>query len=714
MASAVVDLSNPLLIAARSGRLAHAQRLLEGGADPDVHTAAGWTPLHSAAFNGHLAIVKLLIQHHAFLEREFESKTENEISKRTPLQQACLRNYPEVVEALLDAGANIEAGPPSYSPPLVFAAGKGHIAVMKVLLDRRPNINASKENGWTALHAASFNGHALVVRLLAQHGADIAALYENTRTPLHKAAEVGHVEVAAALLEAGADVNERTNEGFTPLFLAAREGKEAVAKLLLERGCRVDAHSINGRMPLHIAATNGHHPLVELLLLNGAPMEAKLDGAALTALHHAASEGFANIVHTLLNYGANIEATSRDGSTPLHLAAANGHWKVVKLLLDRHANCKARNNDKKTPLTLADENHHAQVSSLLLSAEEDGDYDVSELMSNLSASGDAGTGHPDASALAGGTQGADAWLRRIDELNRLIASIPKPKDVNPIRIAVLDTGCSPDGSYFSYPGQRQRIQKEHWRDFAGSSLKPIDQDLNKHGTMVSSLLLRTARNAEIFIARIAKAAPELGIAAENVKKAIEHAQNPEGWNVDIVCMSFGFREAIPSIERAIFDAQLRESRPVLFFAAAANNGSNERELFPAYLHEVISVRGTDSLGSFVGAYDPPPMRMNEGLPLCGTLGQNVPYALGESGSGCSVATPIMAGMVAMIMQWVGYKTGDKAARRKLCTTAGIRELLKAEAVKRGNDRYYFHVWDLFANNGARCVGVVEGVMSGLP
>jgi hypothetical protein len=64
-----------LLIAARSGRLAHAQRLLADGADPNVHTAKGWTPIHSAAYNRHVAIVKLVVQHHAGLELKFRHES---------------------------------------------------------------------------------------------------------------------------------------------------------------------------------------------------------------------------------------------------------------------------------------------------------------------------------------------------------------------------------------------------------------------------------------------------------------------------------------------------------------------------------------------------------------------------------------------------------------------------------------------------------------
>ena len=182
----------------------------------------------------------------------------------------------------------------------------------------------------------------------------------------------------------------------------------------------------------------------------------------------------------------------------------------------------------------------------------------------------------------------------------------------------------------------------------------------------------------------------------------------------MVCMSFGFRKEIASIKAAIKQAEIARNESIVFFAAAANNGSNEREMFPAYLPSVISVRGTDNQGTFVGAYNPPPMPMNEGLALYGTLGENVPFTSTETSSGCSVATPIMVGLMAMVRQWASYNAASKHAQEKLRTPAGVRELCKKTAVKKENNRYYVHVWELFANNGENCVTLVDAAMLLLP
>ena len=58
------------------------------------------------------------------------------------------------------------------SRPLILAAAKGHQEMVELLLDRGAQVNATDYTGWTPLHAAIYGGHAEVVQLLLDHGAD--------------------------------------------------------------------------------------------------------------------------------------------------------------------------------------------------------------------------------------------------------------------------------------------------------------------------------------------------------------------------------------------------------------------------------------------------------------------------------------------------------------------------------------------------------------
>ncbi|KAK3384170.1 hypothetical protein B0T24DRAFT_74174 [Lasiosphaeria ovina] len=163
-------------------------------------------------------------------------------------------------------------------------------------------------------------------------------------------------------------------------------------------------------------------------------------------------------------------------------------------------------------------------------------------------------------------------------------------------------------------------------------------------------------------------------------------------------MAFGFPDEVAQISTAMQQADSIKGGSLVFLAAASNEGSNGQEMFPAFMEYVISVRGTEHHGGFYGSYDPPPAPWNEGSPLYGTLGHQVPYDLSSDDmtmSGCSPATVIMAGIVALIQQYVA-ESGifDENVRRHIHTRRGILQILKGIGVSRGNNRYYIAPWPL--------------------
>ena len=110
--------------------------------------------------------------------------------------------------------------------------------------------------------------------------------------------------------------------------------------------------------------------------LRGEPVAAR-DTKGLTVLHRAvAEEPLPDVVARLLDYGADIHATTgtgdddllASGETPLHrAAAANPNPAVTALLLDRGADVHARNVSGDTPLHLAVwKNANAAIASVLL------------------------------------------------------------------------------------------------------------------------------------------------------------------------------------------------------------------------------------------------------------------------------------------------------------------------------------------------------------
>ena len=87
---------SPLMLAALKGLTDLCQQLIARGADVNK---PGWTPLHYAATNGHLAVMALLLEEHAYIDAASPNAT-------TPLMMAARYGTAEAVKLLLEAGAD--------------------------------------------------------------------------------------------------------------------------------------------------------------------------------------------------------------------------------------------------------------------------------------------------------------------------------------------------------------------------------------------------------------------------------------------------------------------------------------------------------------------------------------------------------------------------------------------------------------------------------
>ncbi|KAF2851860.1 hypothetical protein T440DRAFT_467121 [Plenodomus tracheiphilus IPT5] len=255
------------------------------------------------------------------------------------------------------------------------------------------------------------------------------------------------------------------------------------------------------------------------------------------------------------------------------------------------------------------------------------------------------------------------WMKRamdnrFFDLTHSYRELRIPGDPRRVRIAILDTGCDTRCDFFGPTPRRTRLKS--CKDFVEN--EATFSDLDGHGSHITSLAMKIAPAAEIYIARVAVDSCSLANASENIAKAIDWAAQVA--EVDIVSMSFGFTEE-PELEgesqisNSINRAIASRSQRILFFAAAANDGGNQREMFPARHPHVFSIRATDHRGTFLSLNPPPDFSAAD---VFGTLGENVLGAtlphVGEAEiaeTGSSVATPIAAGIAANILGYARIK-----------------------------------------------------------
>ncbi|KAK1499028.1 hypothetical protein CCUS01_02649 [Colletotrichum cuscutae] len=282
---------------------------------------------------------------------EEEGKTDNYMTsslaikdlRRTALSCACGLGLRETAKVLISRGVDLEI-PVEGNIAISACALSGLFDLAQLLLDRGVDINAVSEGCNPLQVAAGQNNHQMVKFLLAR-GADTKAQVNRSTTPLLEATDYLHI--ARTLLESGADPNLR---GFT------KHPWEDIS-----------------RLPLSQASTRGQPEMVKLLLDYGADVNASTTEG--TALLLAATGGHDNIARLLLGAGAQVDLCSLDDRSPLAEASMRGHTKVVRLLLDNHAVV-----DKQTrfgsALLAATHRRHTSVVRLLL--EKGADYEVAD------------------------------------------------------------------------------------------------------------------------------------------------------------------------------------------------------------------------------------------------------------------------------------------------------------------------------------------------
>jgi ankyrin repeat protein len=231
-------------------------------------TAAFCDPIHDAARKGDLKKVKALIAADPKIVNDRDNNGD------TPLHQAALHNQFAVAQALIEAGADVNAKnsygaftPDDLNGILVSSNHKDPVSLLTV-----HGVDASDmKNGYTPLHLAEFSvGHKKMIDLLVSKGADVNARAASGATPLFFAILRDQKDDAQYLISKGANVNIPDAYGDTVLDCALRLQYGSLIQLLLDSGADVNAQDQSMHRPLTYALGMDDHHWADVLRKRGA------------------------------------------------------------------------------------------------------------------------------------------------------------------------------------------------------------------------------------------------------------------------------------------------------------------------------------------------------------------------------------------------------------------------------------------------------------
>ncbi|XP_026101792.1 ankyrin repeat domain-containing protein 6b isoform X6 [Carassius auratus] len=223
-ASSVRALSERLLIASHKGQAEHVVQLINKGAKVAI-TKNGRTPLHLAAYKGHIAVVRILLAAGCDLDIQDDGD-------QTALHRAAVVGNTDVISALIQEGCALDRQDKAGNTALHLACQNGHAQSSKVLLLAGSRPDSKNSVGDTCLHVSARYNHLTVIRALLSAICSVTERNHAGDTALHIAAALNHRKTVRMLLEAGADSRFKNNAGETALDQARENDNPEVALLL--------------------------------------------------------------------------------------------------------------------------------------------------------------------------------------------------------------------------------------------------------------------------------------------------------------------------------------------------------------------------------------------------------------------------------------------------------------------------------------------------
>ncbi len=263
---------------------------------------------------------------------------------RTPLHIAAEKGFKDIVQLLLAHGADVNAKDKYNNTPLHNAIHGNHIEIIMMLLNAHADVNAFSRYYGTPLEEAD---SLEIMKMLVLDGADVNIL-QNLCCVSKKKLDF--------LLDHGASINLRGGDSATILILAVDHGDTDVVRNLLElKRIDVNAKDRFGRTVLMKACWRVDTSIIKMLLQYGADIK-ETDKEGNTSLHTLAevrSKSVERAMEILIKNGADINTRNRAGCTPLHYAALNDRSDVVKFLVSHGADVNAQTRYSSTPLHIA-------------------------------------------------------------------------------------------------------------------------------------------------------------------------------------------------------------------------------------------------------------------------------------------------------------------------------------------------------------------------
>ncbi|XP_064641762.1 protein phosphatase 1 regulatory subunit 16A-like isoform X5 [Lineus longissimus] len=230
------------------------------------------------------------------------------------LLEAASRNDIEEVQHLLNANVSPDVTNEDGLTALHQCCIDDNENMMQLLIEFGANVNAQDSELWTPLHAAATCGHVHLCKYLIEKGADLLAVNADGNMPY----DICEDELTLDFIESEMAKKGITQELIDDTRISVEKNMLQDVQKLHKEGRDLIFVDRNGATPLHIAAANGYVEVTKFLLQHNVPIDAR-DNDSWQPIHAAACWGQPLILELLVQHGADVDAKTKNGETCLDI-----------------------------------------------------------------------------------------------------------------------------------------------------------------------------------------------------------------------------------------------------------------------------------------------------------------------------------------------------------------------------------------------------------